>query len=381
VRWPHNAVPDGYYAELSSAATRDGGILDHEVFTDLMMQSVAEDHWRTTNPGPLVEFTDGPATFLFAQAGVAHADRTLLAVGHPEPPREVRDVAYQRGYPLPETFAGRPVDRGHFIPYTGGGGFGPNLFVQDRALNRGWSRDGRGYRALERAAVAGTPDTLMFTRPRYIDDSDLPGFVDLGVATTTDVAVHTFRNRYDPGPSGAERRQLSIVLPGATNAQIGALGEETASVLLTDVLDATIVAMGDAGLPRDGARQDLDLLAIVEGELVVYEVKTRYASTKAGRLTKLGNLPRPRLQRSRTPSNGQASQPYVTERLTDHLDVGEGYAGIVVQVIAVDFVAMLAQLFHINDTGKGLQPARPPMDCAAAAQQALSQIVNHRGQL
>jgi hypothetical protein len=373
-------VPDGQYAALAAAANRDG-ILDLTAFTETLRQSVAEDHWRTACPGPLIEFNDGPATFLFAQAGDTHADRTLLAIGYPEPPREVRDVAYQRGYPLPETFAGRPVDRGHLIPYTGGGQYGPNLFVQDRALNRGWSRDGRGYRTLERTAVAGAPDTLMFARPRYIDDSDVPGFVDLGLATSTGVAVHTFRNRYDPGPDGANRRDLSIVLPGATNAQIGALGEETASVLLTDVFDATLVALGDAGLPRDGPLQDLDLLAIVEGELVAYEVKTRYASTKAGRLTKAGNLLRPPLQRSRTVGGGQASQPYVAERLKAHLDVGEGYSGIVVQVIAIDFVTMLAQWFHVNDGGKGLRPAGPPIECAAAAQQALNQIVKHRGQL
>ena len=171
------------------------------------------------------------------------------------------------------------------------------------------------------------------------------------------------------------------MLPGATNAQIGALGEETASVLLTEVFDATLVTMGDAGLPRDGPLQDLDLLAIIEGELVAYEVKTRDASIKAGRLTTAGNLLRPSLQHSRTVGGGQASQPYVAERLKAHLDVGEGYSGIVVQVIAIDFVAMLAQWFHVNDGGKGLRPAGPPIECAAAAQQALNRIVKHRGQL
>jgi len=87
------------------------------------------------------------------------------------------------------------------------------------------------------------------------------------------------------------------------------------------------------------------------------------------------------MQRSRTVGGGQASQPYVAERLKGHLDVGEGYAGIAVQVIAIDFVAMLAQWFHVNDAGKGLRTAGPPIDCADAAQQALSQIVDHRGQL
>jgi hypothetical protein len=139
--------------------------------------------------------------------------------------------------------------------------------------------------------------------------------------------------------------------------------------------------MGDAGLPRDGPLQDLDLLAIVDGELIAYEIKTRYASTKGGRLTKAGNLLRPPLQRSHNPGGRQASQRYVAERLKDHLDVGEGYSGIVVHVVAVDFVAMRAQWFIVNDAGKGMRPAGPPIDCAAAAQQALNQIVKHRGQL
>jgi hypothetical protein len=376
--WPHNDVSDGQYADLVVAARRQRGVIDHDVLIELLMQSVTEDHRRGTGPGPLVEFDDGPVTFLFALAGTSHADRTLLAVGHPETPREVRDVAYQRGYPLPDLFAGRPVDRGHLIPYTGGGQYGPNLFVQDRALNRGWSRDGRGYRALERAAVAGAPATLMFARPRYIDDTDVPGFIDLGVATATDVAVHRFRNRFDVAEA---RREMSIVLPAATNAQIGALGEETASVLLTENFEATLVAMGDAGLPRDGTRQDLDLLAVVDGELIAYEVKTRYAATKAGRLTRAGNLLRPRLQRSHAAGGGQASQPYVAERLAGQIDVGDGYEGIVVQIIAVDFVAMLAQWFDVNDSGSGLRPAGAPIDCTDAAHQALQQIVDHRGQL
>ncbi|ORM38086.1 hypothetical protein [Williamsia sp. 1135] len=376
--WQLNDIPDGQYADLIATARCGIGLIEHQVLIDRLMQSVAEEHCRGASPGSVVEFDDGPVTFLFALAGTSHADRTLLAVGRPERPHEVRDVAYQRGYPLPDLFAGRPVDRGHLIPYTGGGQYGPNLFVQDRALNRGWSRDGRGYRALERAAVAGAPDTLMFARTHYIDDTDVPGFIDLGVATASDVAVHRFRNRFD---STEARREMSIVLPGATNAQIGGLGEETAAVLLTENLDATLVAMGDARLPRDGTRQDLDLLAVVDGELIAYEVKTRYASTKAGRVTRAGNLLRPRLQRSRTPGTGQASQPYVADRLAGHIEVGDGYEGIVVQIIAVDFVAMLAQWFDVNDSGSGLRPAGPPIDCTDAALRALQQIVDHRGQL
>ena len=378
--WPHNAVPDGRYTELIAVATRAGPPIDHDVLTQMLMQSVAEDHWHTTGPGPLVEFADGPAAFLFAQAGTSHADRTLLAVGHPETPREVRDVVYQRGYPLPDTFAGRPVDRGHLIPYAGGGQYGPNLFVQDRALNRGWSRDGRGYRTLERAAVAGAPATLMFARPRYVDDTDVPGFIDLGVATATEIAVHTFRNRFDIDAE-RERAQLEIVLPGATNARIGALGEETASVLLkrTSVPPSSRWVMLDSHGTEPARTWTSSPVSAPSSSPMKSKPPTR--QRKPADSPGLATFAAHRCSAPRTSGSGQASQPYVADRLRAHLDVGDGYDGIVVQVIAVDFVAMLAQWFHVNDAGTGLRPSGPPIDCADAAQQALNQIVDHRGRL
>lgn len=63
-----------------------------------------------------------------------------------------------------------PVDRGHLIPHLSGGEFGPNIFRQDRALNRGWSEQGKRYRALEREAAA-TPGTLYFGHLIYTDDT------------------------------------------------------------------------------------------------------------------------------------------------------------------------------------------------------------------
>jgi len=64
-----------------------------------------------------------------------------------------RDVSYQRGFPLAVDPGGSPVDRGHLIPHLSGGEFGPNIFRQDRALNRGWSDEGNVGR------IAGSPST------------------------------------------------------------------------------------------------------------------------------------------------------------------------------------------------------------------------------
>ena len=196
-------------------------------------------------------FHDGPAKFLFDLHGGSRAERTVLVVARPQRPTERRDTAYQAGYPLGERRGARPFDRGHFVPYSGGGQFGPNIFAQDRALNRGWSRQGRLYRALETRAVAAH-DAVLVARPHYVDDSEVPALLDLGVGDELGWEVRRFRNRYDL-PVGPEQVELAVLLNGATSAQIGALGEETAATYLADELGATLVAMGDASMPRNGA--------------------------------------------------------------------------------------------------------------------------------
>ena len=88
------------------------------------------------------------------------------------------------GYPLPELHAKRKVDRGHFIPYTSGGLYGPNLFVQDRALNRGWSEQGKRFRALEREAAA-TPGTFYYGHLLYEDETAYPTEIESGLLRDT----------------------------------------------------------------------------------------------------------------------------------------------------------------------------------------------------
>jgi len=254
------------------------------------------------------------------------------------------------------------------------------MFVQDRALNRGWSRQGRVYRAIETRAVAAA-DAVLFARPLYADDSDIPAFIDLGVVDEHGWAVHRFRNRYDVELGPAED-ELAILLNGAVSGQIGALGEEAAAGYLTDELDATIVAMGDAGMPRDGTTQDLDIVAIVDGSLLAFEVKTKFMARSAGRRTRAGNLARPRLRHASTRSAPrQGSQDYVADRLGSIVDVADGYEGIEVRVIAVDFRLMELQQFSVNDAGTRLSPLGPPVNCTATARAALARILEHRGYL
>lgn len=344
-----------------------------------MLSDLAGGQYFPTCPSvELIVFDHGPATYLFDTGSQARSERTVFVMARPEPPAEARDAVYQGGYPLPERIGNRPMDRGHFVPYSGGGLFGPNLFVQDRALNRGWSRQGRLYRATETRAVAAA-DAVLFARPQYVDDSDIPAFVDLGVVDDQGCAVNRFRNRYDVEASHAED-QLAVLLNGAVSGQIGALGEETAAGYLVEELNATIVAMGDAGMPRDGATQDLDIVAIVDGSLVAFEVKTKFMAKSAGRRTRVGNLVRPRMRRYSTPAAPpQGSQDYVTNRLANVVDVANDYVGIEVRVIAVDFRLMEMQQFAVNDSGTRLSPLGPPVDCTATARAALATILVHRG--
>lgn len=321
----------------------------------------------------------GPATYLFAESP-AHEPKTLLAVGRPRPPDAQRDTAYQRGYPLADTYAGRPVDRGHFLPYSGGGLYGPNLYIQDRALNRGWSREGRQYRRLERLAVSSS-NALMWVRPIYIDESAVPAELDLGVALSDRSEIDTFRNRFDERAVDGQDALL-ITLAGATTSQIGALGEETAAVLLESRHDALIIHMGDAGLERENGCQHLDLIVAIDDVFIAYEVKTRYVSERAGRVTRAGNLVRPRLRRAATEGHHrQGSQGYVAARLGGWADLTEDFPGIELRVMAVDLVALLAQQFCVNDAGTRLTALGIPESCGEEARTALARIIEHRGYL
>jgi hypothetical protein len=67
---------------------------------------------------------------------------------------------------------------------------------QDRDLNRGWSTEGRRYRALERE-IASRPGTFFFCCLLYADDSDFPAAIDLGVLRPDGLHAERFRNRFD----------------------------------------------------------------------------------------------------------------------------------------------------------------------------------------
>lgn len=314
--------------------------------------------------------------------------RTIAAFGSVNLDVAPRDTHYQAGFPLPESK--RPIDRGHLMPHSAGGLFGPNIIPQDRALNRGWSTQGKRYRAMERRAISG-PGNILFCRPIYADATDYPERIDLGFVSGSRIVVETFLNRED----AFIQRTLSGQLPGTaelteildflTVGELGDVGEEAARAYLEDGVGATIVALGDSKMPRHQGRQDLDVLAIVDGELVAYEVKTTYSAGSAGRRTVAGNLVSPPLRRKRTRADGieshhQSSDAYILDRVAHVIDVDDEVL-LTSRVIKVDLKGMVLQEFNVEQPGLRRRPISPVIDCPGFVRTAITSIIAHRGWL
>ena len=68
---------------------------------------------------------------------------------------------------------------------------------QDRSLNRGWSQEGRRFRALEREAAI--PGIFYFGHLLYEDDTAYPMEIEIGVLRGDTLHVERFQNRFPPG--------------------------------------------------------------------------------------------------------------------------------------------------------------------------------------
>jgi len=149
----------------------------------VLLAAAANRYERVCPDCSLVQFMQSGATYLFdlaSAAGVEQEDRTVAAWSVTPDAIGKRDVSYQRGFPLAADPGDPQVDRGHLIPHLSGGEFGPNIFRQDRALNRGWSDEGRRFRALEREAASG-PGTFYFGHLLYEDDTAYPMEIEIGI--------------------------------------------------------------------------------------------------------------------------------------------------------------------------------------------------------
>lgn len=174
--------------------------LNHAELGRVLLDAVGERYQRLWSTCSLVQFEQSGATYLFdfaSAAGAVQEDRTVAVWAVTPPAIGTRDISYQRGFPLPPDPDGTPVDRGHLIPHLSGGEFGPNIFRQHRALNRGWSEQGKRFRALEREAAA-TPGTFYCGHLLYADDTAYPTEIETGLLRNADLHVERFRNRFPP---------------------------------------------------------------------------------------------------------------------------------------------------------------------------------------
>ena len=74
-------------------------------------------------------------------------------------------------------------------------GMEANVFIQRRSLNRGWSTEGKIYRAMERYC-RDHAGTFCFSRPFYGDETSKPSFIEFGVLRAADdLWVQIFDNR------------------------------------------------------------------------------------------------------------------------------------------------------------------------------------------
>jgi len=163
-----------------------------------LLNAVAERYEHQFPDCSLLQFVKSGATYLFDLAGAVGAeqeDRTLAAWAMTPATVAKRDVSYQRGFPLPTDPDGTLVDRGHLIPHLSGGEFGPNIFRQRRDLNRGWSSQGKRFRALEREA-ATTPGTFYFGHLLFLDGTAYPTEIETGLLRGGTLHVDRFRNRF-----------------------------------------------------------------------------------------------------------------------------------------------------------------------------------------
>jgi hypothetical protein len=126
-------------------------------------------------------------------------DRVVAVLGLSAPQSNDRDDYRLRGWvgPTEKTY-GRECDKGHFIAHSLGGAVDRlelNVFIQRRDLNRGWSVQGKLYRAMEKYCVL-KPGTFCFSRPLYEDQTSRPAFLEFGVLKETgELWVARFDNR------------------------------------------------------------------------------------------------------------------------------------------------------------------------------------------
>jgi hypothetical protein len=137
----YGVLVEGLSVDYGAIASALGDPLDLEELGAALLAALGDYYERVHGDSALLYFKQSGATYLFDNASSIDSpndDRTVAAWALTPARVANRDVGYQRGFPLVSDEAA-PMDRGHLIAHLSGGEFGPNIFRQDRSLNRGWS--------------------------------------------------------------------------------------------------------------------------------------------------------------------------------------------------------------------------------------------------
>jgi hypothetical protein len=191
------AVVSGLSLDYAALVHALGAPVDPAALGAALLEALAHRYEAQHAACALHEFRQAFGHYLFdlaSSAGLPQEDRTVAAWAVTPPLVHRRDTSYQRGFPLTAAAEGAAVDRGHLIPHLSGGELGPNVFRQDRALNRGWSEQGKRYRAMEREAAA-RPGAFYVGHLLYDDDTAYPSRIEVGVLRGDALHVEQFDNR------------------------------------------------------------------------------------------------------------------------------------------------------------------------------------------
>ena len=142
-----------------------------------------DEYQSVVSDAMILEFNLELGAYLFDQS----LERVVLAYAISQPALHVRNKGRIRGFPDVNKSVRAvlhdkafPADRGHFLGHASGGQLDVNLFPQSRALNRGWSEEGKQFRRME-SFVASNNGTFFYHRPIYIDETWVPSTLEFGV--------------------------------------------------------------------------------------------------------------------------------------------------------------------------------------------------------
>lgn len=198
---PQNAVnlPRSHavdYAALVASAMEEGA-------TDLawFLRQNLPEQWRelyvaaAAHPTNIIHFQSGSFEYFYdhysgleATGEVAYdqtvQDRVVAALGvSARADLERKGQQVRRWISEADELLAASRDNGHFMAHCIGGRAEINVFSQDRALNRGWSPQGKRYRQMEKYCYEN-PGTFCFSRPIYCDGSRIPRWLEFGLLTS-----------------------------------------------------------------------------------------------------------------------------------------------------------------------------------------------------